>query len=361
MLAEMGADVIKIESPKRPDPLRTGPISPHLPRVFEPSGVETNLMFASYSRSCRSVALDMTDQYDRAVFTELVAAADVLIDNFASGVMASWGLAHETLAGINPRLIMITVSGYGRTGPRSHYLAYGANINSFMGLSQVWAPHGTHFEYTAVAHVLVAVLAALAQRDRSGLGTLVDIAQIEAGAALLAPLYLSALNDGDPAVPAPNTVPGSALAAVLRCAGDDQWVAVELEDDADVTAAAQLVGRADLSRSGPVEATGRLQALRSALAQWAMECTAEQAAARLQGAGLAAAAVRGTADEFRSAQLWGRAGVTPVRHPDLGPVLYPSPFHRLSTTPVRIQRPSARLGQHTDEVLTQWLGRRKAG
>jgi benzylsuccinate CoA-transferase BbsF subunit len=314
--------------------------------------VETNLMFASYSRSCRSVALDMKNPADREVFLRLIAEADVLIDNFASGVMASWGLSHEKLAQLNPGLVMITVSGYGRTGPRSHYLAYGSNINSFMGLTRVWAPHGTQFDYTAVAHVLFAVFAALAQRDRTSKGAIVDIAQVEAGCAMFAPIYLGALNLGDTCVPEPNTVPGSAFATVLRCAGDDQWVAVELEDDADVAAAAELVGLAGTGRFG----SDRLALLRSALSDWAAAYTPEQAAVRLQAAGVAGAAVRGAAAEFHDAQLWGRGGVTAVDHPDLGLMLSPSPFHRLSRTPVRIRWPSVRLGQHTEEVLAQWLG-----
>jgi crotonobetainyl-CoA:carnitine CoA-transferase CaiB-like acyl-CoA transferase len=296
---------------------------------------------------------------DQEVFLQLSAEADVLIDNFASGVMASWGLSHEKLAQLNPGLVMITVSGYGRTGPRSHYMAYGSNINSFMGLTRVWAPHGTQFDYTAVAHVLFAVFTALAQRDRTGKGAIIDIAQVEAGCAMFAPIYLGALNLSDTSVPEPNTVPGSAFAAVLRCAGDDQWVAVELEDDADVTAAAKLVGHQDLAHIGS-SGPDRLELLRSALSDWAAAYTPEQAAVRLQAAGLAGAAVRGTAAEFHDAQLWGRGGVTAVDHPDLGLMLSPSPFQRLSRTPVRIRRPSARLGQHTDEVLAQWLNQADA-
>jgi crotonobetainyl-CoA:carnitine CoA-transferase CaiB-like acyl-CoA transferase len=351
-LAELGADVIKIESPGRPDPLRAGPISARLPRVFEPSGVETNVMFSSYSRSCRSVALDMKAPDDRETFMKLIAGADVLIDNFATGVMASWGITHESLAAHNPRLVMVTVSGYGRTGPRSEFMAYGSNINSYMGLTRVWAPHGTQFDYTAVAHCLFAVFAALAARDGSGRGAIIDIAQVEAGAAMLAPLYLPALNSDHPAVPEPNTVPGSFLAAVFRCAGNDQWVAVELEDEADVKAAAELAGVTEIT--GP----DGIQKLTAALEAWARRYTAEQAMRELQAAGLAGAAVRGIRDEYRDAQLWARGGVVAIDHSILGPMLYPRPFQRMSKTPVHIRRPSAQLGEHTEQVLAQWLGSR---
>jgi len=342
-LAEMGADVLKIESPGRPDPLRTGPFGGQ-PRVYEPSGVETNVMFSAYSRSCRSVALDMKDPGDRATFMRVVADADVLLDNFAGATMAGWGLTHEALAAHNPRLVMITVSGYGRTGPRAHYMAYGSNINSFMGITRIWAPHGTQFDYTAVAHVLFAIFAALAARDRTGEGAYVDIAQVEAGGAMMAPLYLPALNFDDDSDPTPNSPPGSVLAAVVRCAGEDQWLAVELEDEADAEAAARLLG---------LEGTA---GLREALAAWAERRTAEQAMRLLQGAGLAAAAVRDVDDAFHDPQLWGRGGVVTLEHPILGRCHYPAPFQRASKTPIRIRRPSAALGQHTDEVLREWVG-----
>ena len=362
MLAEMGADVVKIESPGRPDPLRTGPIAPALPRVFEPAGPETNIMFAGYSRSCRSVALDMKQPADQQVFTELVRRADVLIDNFATGVMAGWGLPHLVLAEINPRLIMVTVSGYGRTGPRAHYMAYGSTINAFMGLTRAWAPHGTQFDYTAVAHVLPAIFAALAHRDRTGAGSIIDIAQVEAGAAMFAPLYLPALNLGDRSEPVANTVPGAVLSAVLACAGNDEWLAVELRDGAEWNTVADLLG-ADVPPLA--DATSRpdereRERLRDALARWAAGQTAAQAERLLLRAGVAAARVRDTADAAEDAQLWARGGFATVEHPDLGRLRYPVPFQRMSKTQLRIRRPSARLGEHTKQVLAEWLGQTDA-
>jgi crotonobetainyl-CoA:carnitine CoA-transferase CaiB-like acyl-CoA transferase len=364
-LAEMGADVVKIEAPGRSDPLRVGPLSPHLPRVYEPSGTETNVMFAGYSRSCRSIALTMTDAGDRETFLDLARQADVLIDNFATGVMERWGLAHEMLAEVNPQLVMVTVSGYGRTGPRAHYMAYGSTINSFMGVTRTWAPHGTQFDYTAVAHVLPAIFAGLARRDRTGTGCIIDIAQSEAGAAVLAPLYLRALNLDDQTVPAPNTAPGSWYAGVLRCAGDDQWLAVELEGAADWAAVVGVLGDPQLARAERPGAAppgaDEVAALNDALARWAARLTPLQAERLLRTAGLAAAAVRDVADEYDDPQLWGRTVITTVEHPDLGELHYPAPFQRLSKTRFAIRRPTARLGQHTDEVLRDWLGEPGAG
>lgn len=343
-LAELGADVVKIESAGHPDPLRFGP-RPLLPRVFEPSGVETTIMFSAYSRSCRSIALEMKNPADRETFLELAAKADVLIDNFATGVMASWGLSHQALAERNPHLVMVTHCGFGRTGPRSHYMSYGNTTSTFMGL-----PRGIQPDYFSVAHVLFAVFCGLANRDRTGRGAIVDIAQAEATAAMTSPVFLPALNGvGD--VPDATAAPGSVLSAVLQCAGDDQWVAVELEDEADAEAAARVLGRTDAKE---------VDQLRASLAEWACMLTAKQAMRRLQEAGLAAAEVRDTAGEFEDAQLWARGAVVSMDHPVLGQVFYPAPFQRFSKTPVGVRRPSAQLGEHTDEVVREWLGERPA-
>ncbi len=189
-LAELGADVVKIESPDRPDPLRL-PGFPGLPRAVDPSGREFSLVFSSYSRSGRTLTLDMKSPAGLATFARLAAQADVLIDNFATGVMAGWGLTPEALAAMNPRLIWVSVSGYGRTGPRATAMAYGSNVNGYMGLTRTWSPHGSQFDYTAVAHVLITIFAALAHRDRTGQGSHTEIAQAEAGGVMLAPLFLA--------------------------------------------------------------------------------------------------------------------------------------------------------------------------
>ncbi|MEU4244539.1 CoA transferase [Actinoplanes sp. NPDC026619] len=352
-LAELGADVIKVEAPGRPDPLRVR-IYPDLPRVVEPSGAETNIMFAGYSRSVRDVALDMKDPGDLDRFGRLLAVADVLVDNFATGVLDRWGLDAGRLRHLNPALVHVSVSGYGRTGPRAHHLAYGSNINAFLGLSRVWAPHGTQFDYTAVGHALIAVFAGLAHRDRTGGGVAVDLAQTEAGGALMAPLYLDYLVNGGAGWPGPNEVPGSPLSGVFACRGHDEWLAVELEDDEDWRLACALLGEPALAErwGEPAAVAG----LRAAFASWCATRTPHQAMFAAQRAGLAAGAVHDSEDLYLDAQHRSRGFVVEVDHPDLGPLEYPAPIHRFGRTDVRVRRPSPRVGEHTAEVLRDWLG-----
>jgi crotonobetainyl-CoA:carnitine CoA-transferase CaiB-like acyl-CoA transferase len=365
-LAEMGADVVKIESPDRADPLRL-PGIPGLPKAFDLAGKPVSALFSSYSRSGRTLTLDMKSPAGLETFRQLARQADVLIDNFATGVMASWGLTPESLAEMNPRLIWVSVSGYGRTGRRATAMAYGSNVNGFMGLTRVWSPHGSQFDYTAVAHVLITIFAALAHRDRSGQGSYTEIAQAEAGGVMLAPLFLEALATGQDVWPEPNQVPGSYLSGVFAAAGQDAWLAVELEDAADWNAAASLLGVPELSIgtadsppagdvAGPPPSAEAVADLKKVIAAWAQTLTPAQAARQLQAAGLAAAAVQEIADLFADAGLWAHDALAQLHLPNTDITTYVTgPFQRMQTPRAHVRWPSPHPGEHTDEILRDWL------
>ncbi|HTX27228.1 MAG TPA: CoA transferase [Streptosporangiaceae bacterium] len=357
-LAELGADVVKIEAPDRPDPLRL-PGMPGLPKAFDPSGREVSVLFSSYSRSGRNVTLDMKSPAGLETFRQLVREADVLIDNFATGVMAGWGVTPEVLAEWNPRMIWVSVSGYGRTGPRATAMAYGSNINGYMGLTRVWSPHGSQFDYTAVAHVLITVLAGLAHRDRTGQGSYTEIAQSEAGGVMLAPLFLEALATGQDVRPEPNEVPGSYLSGVFASAGQDAWLAVELEDASDWDAAARLLGVPELSagQNGPPPQEA-VEELKKAIAAWAQERTPAQGARQMQTAGLAAAAVLEVADVFADAGLWAHGALAPLHPPGTDVTMFVTgPFQRMAVPRGYVRGPSPHPGEHNGEILREWLSR----
>lgn len=355
-LAELGADVVKIESPDRPDPLRL-PGYPGLPKAVDPSGREFSVVFSSYSRSGRTLTLDMKSPAGLETFAQLVAQADVLIDNFATGVMDGWGLTGEALTEMNPRLIWVSVSGYGRTGSRAKAMAYGTNINGFMGLTRVWSPHGSQFDYTAVAHVLITIFAALAHRDRTGQGSHTEIAQAEAGGVMLAPMLLEALATGQDVWPEPNEVPGSYLSGVFPAAGQDAWLAVELEDAADWDTAATLLGVPELSIAAnappPAAAVAKLKEV---IAAWAQTLTPAQAARQLQAAGLAAAPVQEIPDLFAEGGLWSHNGLAELRIPNTDITTWVvAPFQHLQSPQPHVLGPSPHPGQHNNEILRDWL------
>ena len=169
MLAELGADVVKVESRDRPEALRSYD-APHQQKVYEPSGIRTTALYAGLTRSVRSVCLEMTTSTGRDTFRFLAAHADVVIENLAPGQMESWGCSFAELHMSNPRLVMLSISGYGKTGPLADFKAYASNINNYLGLTAAWALDGTHFDFVAGIHGASAVVAAVAARPRRARG-----------------------------------------------------------------------------------------------------------------------------------------------------------------------------------------------
>ena len=356
-LAELGADVVKIEPFERPEVLRTAGYA-YGRLVKEPSGVTNTVLYAGLTRGVRSLSLDMHTDLGRDLFRRLAGAADVVIENFGSaGQLAAWGCASDDLLAINPELVMLSLSGYGRTGPRASYRAYGTNVSAFTGLSEVWGhTHGTLTDYVCSVHGVVGVLAGLAFVARHGHGVLLDAAQIETMAAVMAPLLVEPLVNGRDVVPPGNDVPGTMLSGAFRCAGDDRWVAIEIDDLADWRALCAVLERADLVAHDSEEVARLRPQLELALGEWAAVRSPHTAAMLLQGRGIAAGAVQDSEDVARDPALRSRGMVVELNQPDLGPIEYAqSPYH-LSKTPGLVRRCGPRLGEHTAELLHEWLG-----
>ena len=206
-----------------------------------------------------------------------------------------------------------------------------------MGLTQIWGrSHGTHFDYPATTHGLFAILAALAARDRTGLGTHIDQAQTEVAGAIMGPLLLDYLVNGHE--PGEDPPPGM----MLRCSGEDGWLAVEPWTTRTGTGGARLARRP--SAPDPGDHAAVTEAVRS----WAAALTPQQAMRTLQRAGLAAGAVQNSEDVTRDPQHRERHFLQEMDHPDLGVAEYAGPPYRLAKTPATIRRRTPRLGEHTD-------------
>jgi crotonobetainyl-CoA:carnitine CoA-transferase CaiB-like acyl-CoA transferase len=247
------------------------------------------------------------------------------------------------------------MSGYGRSGPRASYLAYGRNISNFVGLTYLWEfSHGTLSDYVTAAHAALGTLAALRHVDATGGGVFIDAAQIEAMAATMPEAVLDALVNGRDLAPPGNVVAGSVFSGVFRCLGHDAWVAVELEDLDDWRRCCEL-----LDVPVPVTAEADVGAfhavLDAALHGWAAERTGATAAQVLQHAGLAAALVQSNEDIWRDPQLWSRSFPHAFPQPDLGPFHSTRSPYRLDATPGRVDHVGRRLGADTVDVLGEWL------
>ena len=345
LFAHLGAEVVKVESWLRPEAIRRVPYT-NGRLATEPSGATTTALFAVHASGSRLMAIDMNRDDGRALFRRLAAEADVVVENFGVGLMSRWGCGFDDLVAANPRLVMLSISGYGRTGPRASYRAYASAISSFVGLhDHLGQPHITHHDYVAAVHGAVGVLAALREVERTGTGVHVDIAQIEAGGALMAPSYLAAMN-GVPEGPSAALVSGT-----YRSSEVDDWVVVEIEDEADVVTLAALLERDDPT----ADADGRA-GLDEALRGWVQAHSAHGATQLLQRAGLAAAVVQHGEHLSRDPQLRERGAIVTLHHPDLGDFESMGPAYRFGATPAQKPVGAGRMGERTSAVLEEWLG-----
>ena len=354
-LAELGADVVKVESPLVPDNSRRTRRQWER-AVREPSGIDTSAMYQDYNRSVRSVALDLKDPARFELLMRLIPQADVIIENYSPGVIDRWGLTLDRIRSANPRLVMVSLSGFGQSGPCRDYLLYGATTCSFSGLARTWGlVHQAHYDYVSAAHGVFAVLSALRSRDRTGAGVRVDLAQVEAAGSLMAPFLVDYLANGRDVTEPLATPPWSVLAEVVPCAGEDRWVAVDVETTADWRRLAGYLGEPEAPAGGPGPDREAIERVRAALRAWASDLTPHQAMLRLQRAGLAAGAVHNGEDLAGDTQLRHRHGLAAVTSPDLGTSEWAVAPYRLSKTPATIKGPAPRLGEHTAEVLAEWL------
>jgi crotonobetainyl-CoA:carnitine CoA-transferase CaiB-like acyl-CoA transferase len=356
ILAALGAEVVKIESRSRPSVVRMQPFNDAPTLAVEPSGATNTPMYASFSRGMLGVAIEMATDEGRRVFRRLAAASDVVIENFGASVMANWGCAYDDLLEHNPQLVMASLSGYGRTGPRASYLAYGSNIVNFTGVGAVWWTNPTYGDFLTAAHAALAILAALRHAAATREGVLIDASQVEVVASMAASLYLSVLADGEHGADVERSGhdAGSLFRHVFSCTGDDRWAAVDVTTLQEWNAVCDVVERPDLRASTGEEAVARRGLLREAIDEWAGVRTPVSAAHLLSLANVPAASVANTEESYHDPQLLHRHFPSNVDHPDLGFMSSPGTPYRLSVTPAGSGAIGPRVGQHTREVLRRW-------
>ena len=347
VLADLGAEVVKIEPKSRPEILRM-PAYAIGEAVTEPSGVANTVMYASLTRGLRNMSLDLAHADARGLFHQLVGVTDIVIENFGSPVLERWGCGYDDVLPRRPNLVWLSLSGYGRDGPRANYLAYAVTVASYLGLASAWGyTHGTLSDYVAGVSGALASVAALGQARTGGTPAYLDIAQIDAMPPLLASLYASPLNTGTGQAVPLNRVQGSWLSGVFPSRGYDQWLAIDVEDALDWEILCTFLDRPELRTSDRDQAALLEPQLSEALRSWLSECGAHTAMHHLQRAGLAAGVVQDMEDLWRDLQVRERHLPVRVWQPDLGTVTYTGSAQRWSKTPGRAPVPPARLGQDT--------------
>jgi benzylsuccinate CoA-transferase BbsF subunit len=362
-LALLGADVIRIERPGRPDITRS--IPPFADGVVSPDRAG---YFNQYNQQKRSVGLNLKHADGLRLAKELVARSDVVTENFASGVMNRLGLGYEELRTLRPDVIMISFSGYGATGPKKHYIAYGPVQVPMTGLASVSGYPGrgpseigiSYGDPNAALHAALAVLAALRHRQRTGEGQFIDMSQWEAAVGLgIEALMDDVMNGTQPAAQG-NRDLVEAPQGVFRCAGDDEWVAIACWSDAQWHALAQAIGRDDLERDPRLaSAAGRKREeakLEAGIETWTATRTPEQVVAALQSRGVPSYRPLSNQGVAEDEQLNAWGAFVELPHPTVGARRHVGAPWRFSESRVAAERAAPQLYADTDRVLAEILG-----
>jgi crotonobetainyl-CoA:carnitine CoA-transferase CaiB-like acyl-CoA transferase len=365
MLADYGAEVVRVESASRPDPIRGG--RPFVDREF---GSETGAFFHSTNASKRMLGLDLAKPEAREVVLDLVRWADVVCEAFTPGAMARMGLGYEALREVNPDLVMLSTSLMGQTGPLATFSGYGNLSAAIVGFHEMtgWpdreasGPYGAYTDYVSPKFSACAVLAALDQRDRTGGGVRLDLSQAEASLHFLAPVMLDALvNDADPTRRG-NRDDRLAPHGCYPLAGDDRWIAIAVESDRGFEDLCRVLGRASLTRDPRFTTQDRRlengEALDVAVAALTREHEGAELEARLQQAGIACHTVQNSAAACADPQLRERGHFVRLESGGSGAAytIVEGTRSRLSRTPARIRHGVPTLGRDNWEILTGLLG-----
>lgn len=361
-LAEMGADIVKVESVQRPDWWRGV-----APDGAAADAHEQSPLFNGVNRNKRDLTLNLTHPRGHALLLDLVRLGDVLVENFTPHVMESLRLEYAELSRQNPNLIMISMPAYGSSGPWRDHPALGTTVESMCGVQSLTGYEGgdprmqsTSWDPVVGLHGLVAVLAALRQRRREGGGQLIELAHIEAGIQFVAEPLMEYVLSGRIRPRRGNSSPAMAPHGCYAAAGENAWLAVAVQDDAAWLALCGAIGRPDLAARDDLRTlAGRLvqrPMLDEAIGAWTVQRDARDAMAALQAARVAAGIVSSPADLLTDPHLAARDFFVTVDRPYVGAHPYPGPVVRYSRTPGNLSRRAPVLGEHNEQILGDLLG-----
>ena len=365
LLADMGAEVIKVESAGSPDLLRTLGLQP--PGTEQP--YNRSAYFNHNNRNKYGCSIDLAAVGGKDLFLDLVKVTDVVIENFRADVLDKLGLSYEVLRAIRPDTILISMPGHGKTGPEAGHIAYGTNVEQLAGLASITGyeggePHKSGISYGDPVSGTVAagaIMTALLYRRRTGKGQFIDLAQREALTTLIGEFVVHYSMTRRLPRPSGNSHPAWAPHDAFPCAGDDQWLTIAVRDDAEFVALCGVIGRPDLALDPRFsDGFGRYRnrsVLNEPISAWTSQHSPLDAAIALQDAEVPA----GPVESYKQLldddlQLRARGFFEDVTHPEAGTWRMERPVWRFSDAPahVRINAPS--FAEHNDFVFRSLLG-----
>ena len=362
-LADMGAEVIKIETATRPDEVRRGP--PYKDGV---PGLNRNATFNFFNRNKLSYSINLKAPGGLELVKEIIATSDVVVENFTPRVLPSLGLDYASLKTVRPDIIMVSLTGFGGSGPYRDYVSYAEHASNFAGLTSLSGmPERPMGDMSALSDHTVglmgafALLSALHHRARTGEGQWIDLSQVEAMVSCLPQGVMEySLNQRVPERKG-NRDDIMAPHGVYRCQGEDQWVSIAVATDEEWEAMAKAMGHPEWSRdarfSEALQRWSNQDILDRLIEGWTEGYTHYEVMHTLQAVGVAAAATLTTAELLEDPHLKAREFFVETDHPEVGPHKLTGPAWKMSETPGRITRSGPLLGQDNEYVFCQLLGR----
>ncbi len=362
-LAHLGAEVIRFESAERPDLYRRSRIS----AAGTAPDLDTSGMFNQWNQGKKSVSVDLRHPRGIELVKRFVALSDVVMQNFATGVMERLGLGYDVLREINPRIVLASISGYGQSGPYRNYMGYGPATSPLTGISSVTGYVGGGAEEVGVSMpdpnagitAAYAVVSSLIRRDASGAGDHLDISLLESSAALGLEAWMQhALNGTQPGRTG-NRDPCMSPHGCFPCRGEDEWVAIACTNDDEWRQLAGFIAAAladDERFATLVARKANEDALESTIAAWTRQRDRWQVTAQLQGVGIAAFPTFSCRDIVEDPHLNARGYIERLPHPRVGARAHTGIPWRLARRRNGVRFPAPCLGADTDELLHDLLG-----
>jgi crotonobetainyl-CoA:carnitine CoA-transferase CaiB-like acyl-CoA transferase len=356
-LGDLGADVVKIEDPRHGDESR---------RYGPPFIGGESAYFLSVNRNKRSCSVDLKSAAGQEVVLALAGVADVVIENFRPGTLDKWGLSYEALRAKNPRVILCSITGFGRTGPDADRPGYDLILQGESGVMDITGdPDGPPMKVgTSIADLVTglyasqSVLAALMKRQRTGEGGRVDVAMLDAMASLLtfnAGMYFAS---GESPKRRGNSHP--TISPYETFQARDGWINVGVANDKFWASFCEVLGRKEFAADPRFDSAPKRAANRAALAEMLKPIFLARTRAdwldTLQAAGIPCGAIKTVGEVCEAPQLTERAMVQSVHHRASGDVRFVARPIRFDEQPPAPSTAPPLLGEHTVEVLSEWLG-----
>lgn len=353
-LSDFGADVIKIEPPRTGDPLRQW-------RLLKDG---TSVWWQVQSRNKRSLVLDLKEPAAQAIVSQLASQADVLIENFRPGAIEGWGLGPEALLALNPKLIMLRISGYGQSGPYRDKPGFGVVAEAMSGLRHLTAEPGrvpvrvgvSIGDTLASLHGVIGILMALHERQTSGQGQVIDVALYEAVFNCMESLLPEYSEFGVVRQAAGSALPGIAPSNAYRCA-DGGYALIAGNGDSIFKRLMACMGREDLGQDPALaDNAGRVRRITEideAIGQWTAQLSVADVLQALDAAAVPAGRIYNVADIAADPHYQARGMLQNVRMSDGTDLMVPGIVPKLSRTPGNHRRNAPTLGQDTDDVLRE--------